>query len=285
MPRFPDHPAVRPVVISGASSGIGAAAAHEFAGRGFPVMLGARRVERCTQIVEVLRKQGLTAAAAPLDVTIPESVERFIAAAERAHGPTEIAVANAGAVWPIRADAHPDDFLAQIAANLLGAQSLVARVLPGMVARGRGDVVLVSSDSALRPRTYMAGYAAAKAGLEAFAAVMRSELEGTGVRVSVVRPGPASTEQGTTWDVPTVEAVIESWSGFGFLRHDGALQAWQVANAIAYVATAPRGALISELEIQPEAPLHSGRSPHLRAAAAAETSAETSTSTSKEPTP
>ncbi len=264
MARFPDHPAIRPVVISGASSGIGAATAHEFAGRGYPVMLGARRVERCDQIVEVLRAQGATAAAAPLDVTIPESVATFVDAAEHAHGPIEIAVANAGTVGPIRADAHPDDFVAQIASNLLGAQSLVSRVLPGMVARGRGDIVFVSSDSALRPRTYMAGYAAAKAGLEAFAAVMRSELEGTGVRVSIIRPGPASTEQGTTWDVPTVEAVIESWEGFGFLRHDGALQASQIANAIAYVATAPRGAFISELEIQPEAPLNSGKSPHLR---------------------
>lgn len=264
MPRFPSHPIRRPVAIAGASSGIGAATAHAFADLGHPVTLGARRVDRCESIVGALRAEGAEAAAAQLDVTDPDSVERFVAAAEQAHGPIEIAVANAGAVDPILVDASSHTFAAQVAANLFGAQSLVAHVLPGMIARERGDIVLVSSDSALRPRTYMAGYAAAKAGLEAFAAVMRSELEGTGVRASVIRPGPATTEQGSTWDVDVIEAVIDSWNHFGFLRHDGALLASQVAHAIVFAATAPRGALVTELDIQPEAPLSRDRSPHHR---------------------
>lgn len=257
MPRFEPHPQRRPVIVTGASSGIGAATARRFATNGYPVMLGARRVDRCTEIVDELRSLGYTAAACSLDVTDPASVTACVETADALHGPTEIAVANAGAVFPLQAHGSPAEFAAQIATNLAGVQTLVATVLPGMLDRQRGDIVIVSSDSALRPRTFMAGYAAAKAGVEAYAAVLRSELEGTGVRVSVIRPGPASTEQGTTWDETSVLAVLESWNRFGFLRHSGALRPDQVAEAISFVAEVPRGVLISELEIQPEAPMAS----------------------------
>ena len=70
----------------------------------------------------------------------------------------------------------------------------------------------------------MAAYVASKAGLEGLARAMQMEFEGTGVRVGIVRPGPSSTEQGTTWDEETVNEVVASWHRWGLMRHDGSLR-------------------------------------------------------------
>ena len=81
-----------------------------------------------------------------------------------------------------------------------------------MVRRRRGDVVLVSSDVTTRPRPFMAAYSASKWGLEGMAGAMQMELEGTGVRVSVVRPGPTWSEAGTDWDPDEAAFVPTSGS-------------------------------------------------------------------------
>src|ERR1700756_5839086 len=78
MPRFEPHPARRPTIVAGASSGMGAATAVELAAHGFPVALGARRVEKCQEIVESIRANGGEAIALPLDVTDPDSVKKFV---------------------------------------------------------------------------------------------------------------------------------------------------------------------------------------------------------------
>ena len=78
-----------------------------------------------------------------------------------------------------------------------------------MVERRRGDLVFVSSDVAVRPRPFMAAYAASKWGLEGLAQSMQMELEGTGVRASIVRPGPTWSEMGSTWDDQDAADVLE----------------------------------------------------------------------------
>ena len=96
MARFDPHPARRPAVIAGASSGIGAATAVELAARGFPVALGARRVEKCEQLAEKIRADGGEAVALPLDVTDPDSVTAFVRRATEELGDIEVLVAGAG---------------------------------------------------------------------------------------------------------------------------------------------------------------------------------------------
>src|ERR1700757_2775644 len=96
MPRFEPHPARRPTIVAGASSGIGAATAVELAAHGFPVALGARRVEKCQEIVEMIRADGGEAIALPLDVTDPESVKGFVHQATDELGDIELLVAGAG---------------------------------------------------------------------------------------------------------------------------------------------------------------------------------------------
>jgi NADP-dependent 3-hydroxy acid dehydrogenase YdfG len=256
MPRFAPHPDRRPAVVTGASSGLGRATAERLAAAGHPVVLGARRVERCEEIAEAIRAGGGEAVAIPLDLTELDSIEAFARDAEAKVGPVEVLVSNAGDVQPITAHgASPAEFTRQVQVNLLGAQALVHAVVPGMIGRTRGDVVFVTSEVALVPRTHMAAYVASKAGLEGLARAMAMECEGTGVRVGIVRPGPSSTEQGTTWDEEQVNEVVASWSRWGLLRHNGALRPTEVADAVLSMVSVPRGTRYAVLEVQPEAPV------------------------------
>lgn len=255
MPRFGPHPQRRPAVVTGASSGIGRAIAVGLAGLGHPVVLGARRVDRCRELAEKIRADGGEAQALPLDLTDGESVDAFAAAAEAEHGPIEVVISNAGEVLPQATLATaPADFARQVHVNLLGAQRLVAGLAPAMVERGRGDVVFVTSDVVRVPRPRMAAYVTSKAGLEAMARVMQMELEGSGVRVGIVRPGPSATEQGTTWSEDVVVETMDEWTRWGLLRHPGYLRPGDVANAVLAVVSTPRGTHLTLVEVEPEAP-------------------------------
>jgi len=259
MPRFDPHPDRRPAIVTGASSGIGAATASALAAAGHPVVLGARRVERCEELATAVRDAGGEALALPLDLTDGESITEFARRAESEMGPIEVLVSNAGDVQPITTvGAAPAEFTRQLQVNLLGAQALVHDVVPHMFTRRRGDVVFVTSEVAHTPRTHMAAYVASKAGLEGFARAMAMECEGTGVRVGIVRPGPSSTEQGTTWDEDTINEVIASWQAWGLLRHDGSLRPAEMAQAVLSVVSVPRGTRYAVLEVQPEAPVTRG---------------------------
>lgn len=256
MPRFEAHPQRRTAVVTGASSGIGAAVALALVQAGHPVVLGARRVDRCEELAAKLRADGGEAAAFALDLTDHGSIGRFVTRAIEALGPVEMVVSNAGDVQPISVSgAEPAEFARQVQVNLLGAQALVHHLVPAMIERRRGDVVFVTSEVAAYPRPHMAAYVASKAGLEAMAAAMAMECEGTGVRVGVVRPGPTSTEQGSTWEPSATQAVIEAWQHWGLMRHGSTLRASQVADAVVAMASVPRGARWASLEIQPEAPV------------------------------
>lgn len=255
MPRFEPHPERRAAVVTGASSGIGRATAAALAGAGHPVVLGARRVDRCQETAAKLRADGAEAVALALDVGDARSVDGFAAGAEAALGPIEIVVSNAGEVLPATAvDTDPDAFSAQVHVNLLGAQRLLAHLAPAMVDRRRGDIVLVTSDVVRQPRPRMAAYVTAKAGLEALGRVMQMELEGTGVRVGLVRPGPSNTEQGTTWPEEVVDVVVDDWARWGLLRHAGSLRPADVAATIVAVVSTPRGTHLTLVEVEPEAP-------------------------------
>jgi NADP-dependent 3-hydroxy acid dehydrogenase YdfG len=254
VPRFEPHPQRRPVLVAGASSGIGAATATLLAAAGHPVALGARRVDRCEELAATIRKNGGEAVALRLDVGDSGSVESFVSAATDSLGEPEIVVSGAGDLGAQRLrDLDPDEFAAQLQVHLVGAHRLVARVVPGMVARGRGDFVFVSSDVVRVPRTRMGAYVAAKNGMEGLAGALRMELEGTGVRASVVRPGPTMTGMGMGWDAETTGEVLEEWVRWGLARHPYFLRPENVAEVIVTVVSAPRGTHLTLVEVQPEA--------------------------------
>jgi NAD(P)-dependent dehydrogenase (short-subunit alcohol dehydrogenase family) len=267
MPRFEPHPQRRPAVISGASSGIGAATALALAGAGHPVALGARRTDRCEELAAKIRAGGGEAVALPLDVADEQSVGRFAAAAEEQLGPAEILISCAGDAAASLVHQTPSaEFVRQVEVNLAGPHRLVTAIVPGMVSRQRGDVVFVSSDVVRAPRPRMGGYVAAKSGLDGMAQAMQMELEGSGVRVCIVRPGPTMTEMGMSWDPEAVEAVIGDWQRWGLARHPYFLQPSDVADAVCAVVFTPRGAHLTLVEIQPEAPLATPQTGNVAAA-------------------
>lgn len=251
--RFP-QPDRRPTVVAGASSGIGAASAVALAGRGFPVALGARRLEECSRLAGSIRAAGGEAVAHPLDVADAGSVAAFVEKVTADLGPVEAVVSSAARLAPGRVhEVATDRFGAELDVNVLGTHRLVHALVPGMVDRGRGDLVLVSSDVADTVRPFMSSYATGKWAVEGLARSLRMELEGTGVRVSVVRPGPTMTGMGTDWGAEDTVMVLEGWSRFGLTRSGHFLEPAVVAEAIAYVVDLPRGATIPLLEIGPEA--------------------------------
>lgn len=256
MARFEPHPDRRPTVVTGASSGIGAATARLLAQDGHPVVLGARRVETCEEIARGIREEGGQAAACHLDLAEPASVTQFAKEAESAFGPVEILVSNAARIQTgTGLQTTPEDFEEVLRVNVAGAQRLVRTFGRAMVERRRGDLVFVTSDVVAHPRPNMAGYVASKWGLEGFVTALQMELEGTGVRAVIVRPGPTLTGMGMDWDPEVTNRVLAEWTRWGLFRHSAFLEPEGVALAIAHAVAAPRGTHLSVVEVQPEAPL------------------------------
>jgi NADP-dependent 3-hydroxy acid dehydrogenase YdfG len=250
------QPDRRPAVVTGASSGIGAATALALSAAGYPVALGARRTDKCEEVATAIRDAGGEASVHALDVTDDESVTAFAKAVASDLGDVEIVISNAGAVAPGTVhEVETDRFAREIDLNLVGAQRLVRAFVPGMVERRRGDFVFVSSDVAVRARPFMSSYAAGKWGLEGMANAVQMELEGTGVRASIVRPGPTWSEMGTDWDVDQAAFVLNQWVRFGLARHPHFLKPAALADAITTVVSAPRGVHLNLIEVSPEAPL------------------------------
>jgi NADP-dependent 3-hydroxy acid dehydrogenase YdfG len=250
------RPERRPAVVTGASSGIGAATALRLAQAGFPVALGARRTDRLEEVAARIRADGGEAVAHPLDLTDDGSVAAFAKAVTHDLGDVEVVVSNAGAVAPgTITEVDPERFTRELDLTVVGAHRLVRAFVPAMQERRRGDIVFVSSDCALRPRPFMAAYSAGKWGLEGLAVSLQMELEGTGVRASVVRPGPTWSEMGNDWDPDDAAFVLNQWARFGLARHPHFLKPAAVADAITTIVSAPRGVHLNLVEVSPEAPV------------------------------
>ncbi|HVB90953.1 MAG TPA: SDR family oxidoreductase [Acidimicrobiales bacterium] len=262
MARFGPQPDRRPTVVTGASSGIGAETARVLARAGYPVVLGARRLEACDEVAEAIRGGGGEAAAYALDLAQPDSVGIFADKAAGTFGPIEILVSNAAQILPGNAlETTPEAFDEVLRVNLGGAHRLVRAFGPGMVERQRGDLVFVTSDVVAHPRPRMSAYVSSKWGLEGFVTALAMELEGTGVRATMVRPGPTTTGMGMDWDPAITGEVIAEWERWGLARHPAFLRPDATALAIAHAVSAPRGTHFSVVEVQPEAPLQQKGAP------------------------
>jgi NADP-dependent 3-hydroxy acid dehydrogenase YdfG len=230
----------RVAVVTGASSGIGAATALELGRRGWRVALGARRVQRLEEVAKQIEAEGGTSFTHPLDVRDLDSVSDFCTAVEAALGPVDLLVNNAGQnLSALIAEASVEEIRDDVETNLMGAIWMTRRVLPTMLERRGGDVVFIGSDSALRPRTYQGAYGAAKGGLEVFARVLEMETEGTGIRSILVRVGPTGSEFGTRMPGERIHEILESWKYWGVLRHIHFMPSESVARAIARVVAVP----------------------------------------------
>src|SRR5580693_5781137 len=256
MPRFEPHPARRPAIVAGASSGIGAATAVELATHGFPVALGARRVEKCQGIADQIRADGGEAIALPLDVTDVESVKGFVHQVTEQLGDIEVLVTGAGDTY--FGKLHEIDtaaFESQIQIHLIGANRLTTAVLPGMVERRRGDLIFVGSDVALRQRPHGGASGAGRGARGAWVTTRQRGPGAPGGGPPIVPPGPTKTAMGWSLPAEAIGPALEDWAKWGQARHDYFLRAADLARAITFVAETPRGGFVANMELQPEAPL------------------------------
>jgi NADP-dependent 3-hydroxy acid dehydrogenase YdfG len=247
----------RVAVVTGASSGIGRAIAVELGRLGWPVAIGARRADRLEETAAEVREAGGEAFTHALDVSDAASIDGFVGAVERALGPVDVLVNNAGTATPgYLHTLTADGIRHEVATNLIGPILLSRLVIGSLRARGApGDLVFITSDATRNPRPRMATYSATKAGLEALAHVVAMECEGTGIRSTTVRVGPTITEFGFGWPAEELAEIMVYWPRFGLSRHNGLLDPTDVARAVVVAVTAPAGVHFDTLEVQPEAPV------------------------------
>ncbi|MFD6564717.1 SDR family oxidoreductase [Micromonospora profundi] len=238
-------------IVTGASSGIGAATARRLAADGFHVLAAARRTDRLTGLVTEITAAGGQATAVTCDVTSDESVAGLAEAAARAPGPVTLLVNNAGGARgldPVESGSV-NDWQWMYDVNVLGTLRVTQALLPALEASGSGTIVVVSSTAGLTVYEGGGGYTAAKHAQTAIAGTLRLELCGRPLRVIEIDPGMVKTDE------------------FGLVRFEGdadraaavyagvpdPLVAEDVADCIAWCATRPEHVNVDRLVVRPRA--------------------------------
>jgi NADP-dependent 3-hydroxy acid dehydrogenase YdfG len=231
-------------VITGASSGIGAATAVRLASEGFDVVLGARRQDRLAAVADkCAAAAGGRARHLTLDVSDPGSVGDFVSQVPECR----LLVNNAGGALGLEAvaDMDEDHWRTMYETNVLGTARMIRALLPALVESGDGHVVNVGSIAAFEAYPGGAGYNAAKFGLRAINDVLRMELLGQPVRVSEIDPGMVETEFSMVRFRGDRERADQVYQGMTPLTAD------DVADCIAFVVTRPSHVDIDRLVIRP----------------------------------
>ncbi len=229
----------RMAVVTGASSGIGAATAAALAGAGFSLVLGARRLDRLQQVAAPLGARALE-----LDVTDPASVERFAAQLpQRLH----LLVNNAGGALGLDpvAEARDERWTTMYETNVLGTLRMTRALLPALIASGDGHVINVGSTAGFEVYRGGAGYTAAKHALRALTGTLRLELLGQPVRVTEVAPGLVETEFSEVRFFGDRERAAAVYRGLEPLTAD------DVADCIVWAATRPSHVDIDRIVVRP----------------------------------
>jgi NAD(P)-dependent dehydrogenase (short-subunit alcohol dehydrogenase family) len=187
-------------IVTGASRGIGAAAARALAEAGASVMLAARGHAQAEANARAISAAGGKAFALECDVSDHAACERLVDETARRLGEPDILVNNAGVIEPIDmvATADPRAWARSIEINLIGAYYAIRTVLPGMLRRASGDIVNVSSGAAIRPLEGWSAYCSGKAGLAMLTRAIHLEHRAGGIRVFSFQPGTTDTDMQVT---------------------------------------------------------------------------------------
>jgi NADP-dependent 3-hydroxy acid dehydrogenase YdfG len=234
---MPSHSPV--AVVTGASSGIGAASARALSAAGYSVVLGARRLERVQEVAEAC---GPEARGAELDVTDTASVEAFAVGIERC----DLLLNNAGGaqgLGPV-AEADEEQWRWMYDANVLGTMRVTRALLPALTASDAGHVINIGSVAGVETYEGGGGYTAVKHALKAVTDTLRLELLGTRVRVTEVAPGLVETEFSLV-RLGSKEQADAVYAGMT------PLTAEDVAEVIAFVATRPAHVNLAYVRLTP----------------------------------
>jgi len=225
---------VKIALVTGASRGIGLAVADALRGSGMHVV----RLARSLSDASGEKRTDITC-----DVTRPNDVDRALARMERELGVPDVLVNNAG-IFFIKSLAETTlaDFTATLTTNLTAPFLIARSVVPKMVARGSGHLVTIGSISDYIGFSGSTAYAASKFGLRGMHEVIRQETAKSGVRTTLVSPGPVDTD---IWD------PVDPDSKPGFTKRRDMMRAEDVAAAVVYAVTQPEHVAVTEIRLLP----------------------------------
>jgi NADP-dependent 3-hydroxy acid dehydrogenase YdfG len=236
------------VAITGASSGIGEAAARVLAAAGAHVVVGARRTERLERLAGEIAGQGGSVRARRLDVTDRADARAFADYARAEFGRLDVIVNNAG-VMPLSAleELKVDEWDRMVDVNIKGVLHGIAAALPIMPAQGSGQIVNLSSIGGHAVSPTAAVYCATKFAVRAISDGLRQETDK--IRVTVISPGTTASELADTITDPASRELMKEWRSI-------TISAEAVANAILYAVSQPEDVDVSEIVIRPTASPH-----------------------------
>lgn len=235
-------------IVTGASSGIGAATAKRLAASGARIVLAARNEDKLKALVSDITEAGGTATYRVTDVTDPDDLKALVGLAEETYGPVHILVNNAGLMlfseWK---DTAVDDWDRMIDTNLRGYLHAIAAVLPSMLERKSGRILNMSSVAGIHVGEGAGVYGATKFFIRGITESLRQEVGvESGIRVSMVSPGVIDT--GWADKVSDAEGRKEARA-----LNEGAIPPEVVADAVAYALDQPASVTVNDVVIHPTA--------------------------------
>jgi ribitol 2-dehydrogenase len=229
------------MIVTGASSGIGRAVAQRFAAEGARLVLCARSAEKLTSLAEEL---GGEAVAMPTDLTRPTEVDAMISRTLAHFGHVDILFANAGHyVHGDVAEGNPDAWDAAIAVNVSSVFRAVRAVLPSMIARRSGDIVVTSSVSGHQAIHWEPVYSATKHAVQSFVHGVRRQIAPHNVRIGSLAPGIVLNELWGLSDPAEIQARVDAHTG---------LRCEDVAEALLFMLTRPGNVTVRDLVLVPQ---------------------------------
>ena len=234
-------------LVTGASSGIGAAAAAALAAAGATVAMVARRADRLDTLVRQIEDGGGNALALPGDVTDEKVAQGVVTETIRRFGRLDILVNSAGIIDAGGVEnAVTEQYRRVLDINLMASLYTSRAVIGPMRAQGGGDIINISSIAGRRAAALFNAYSASKFALTAMTEALRQEVARHGIRVCIIEPGATTTEVSTGIADPNYRKSISE-----HVSKEGAMKPEDVAAAIVFVAALPPRANVSELLIRP----------------------------------
>jgi NADP-dependent 3-hydroxy acid dehydrogenase YdfG len=231
-------------LVTGASSGIGAATAVALAAAGATVAIGARRTDR---LQELEKQLGTNALSLELDVTDEAACRSAVTRTQDELGGLDILVNNAGVMLlgPI-VGADTEDWRRMLHTNVLGLMYMTHAALPHLLEKGAGDIVNVSSVAGRIARLGSGGYNASKWAVNAFSESLRQEVTTRGVRISLVEPGAVATELTDHITHDSTRELVKNT-----IAASTPMQPEDIARAIVYIVSQPPYVAVNEMLIRP----------------------------------
>jgi NADP-dependent 3-hydroxy acid dehydrogenase YdfG len=234
-------------LVTGASSGIGAAAAVALGAAGATVAMVARRAGRLDGLVSQIKNAGGNALALPGDVTDEKVAQGAVTETLRRFGRLDILVNSAGIIDAGGVEnAVTEQYRRVLDINLMASLYTSRAVIGPMRAQGGGDIINISSIAGRRAAALFNAYSASKFALTAMTEALRQEVARHGIRVCIIEPGATTTEVSAGVSDPTSRKFIAE-----HVSKEGAMKPEDVAAAIVFVAALPPRANVSELLIRP----------------------------------